>query len=225
MSRFGGDKKVGASILGKWEKSLIAFLVPKIPKAITSVHLTLMTIPISALIIASGYLYMENRHWIWAISVAIVMQYLTDSLDGTLGRYRGEGLIKWGFYVDHFLDFVFLGSLVISGFFITPEPLRVWMIVMGFLLSGFMVGSFLYFSATNKFAIYHYGFGPTEFRLVLILINTYIYYAGTGYFHVILPATCAVLFLVLSFLTYNTQKEMMQLDMENKARTKDVYAE
>jgi phosphatidylglycerophosphate synthase len=30
----------------------------------------------------------------------IVFQYITDLLDGEIGRKRNTGLIKWGFYMD-----------------------------------------------------------------------------------------------------------------------------
>jgi hypothetical protein len=35
-------------------------------------------------------------------------QWFTDCLDGALGRYRDTGIPKWGYYMDHFLDFVFM---------------------------------------------------------------------------------------------------------------------
>jgi len=102
---FGGDKKFGRSIFHTGETKLKNWLVPKVPKCIETYHLTLTTVLWSLLIIVFSFLARYNIHWLWLVSLMIVFQYLTDLLDGEIGRRRNTGLIKWGFYMDHFLDF------------------------------------------------------------------------------------------------------------------------
>ncbi len=46
------------------------------------------------------------------------LQWFTDSFDGALGRHRDTGIPRWGFYMDHFLDFVFMCPVFIGWSFL-----------------------------------------------------------------------------------------------------------
>ena len=126
---FAGDAKKGQSLLGPIERRFIDTWVPRIPEPINGWHLTMLTLVWSLAMILFAYLSLENRWWIWAMSALVFLQWLTDSLDGSLGKYRKAGLIKWGFFMDHLLDLVFAGSVVIGYYFLallfwlTPRPL------------------------------------------------------------------------------------------------------
>ena len=112
---FAGDKKKGQSLLGPIERRFIDWGVPKVPRPIMSHHLTYVTILWSAGTILFGWLASEHSHaWLNGMSVMVFGQWLTDSFDGTLGKFRKQGLVKWGFYMDHLLDFFFAGSVVIE---------------------------------------------------------------------------------------------------------------
>ena len=50
----------------------------------------------------SGHAELRRLGWI----PEVVM--FTDSFDGALGRRRDTGIPKWGYYMDHLLDFVFM---------------------------------------------------------------------------------------------------------------------
>jgi phosphatidylglycerophosphate synthase len=105
---FAGDKKHLIHCLAPLEKRIIAALLPKVPMNVTTVHLTLCTLLWSAGVITAGALAVVDMRWLWLFSACIVLQHVTDMLDGAVGRARNTGLIKWGFYMDHFLDYVFL---------------------------------------------------------------------------------------------------------------------
>lgn len=85
MATFAGDKKVGVSILHRWEKAFVQWMTPRVPKGIETYHLTLMTIPISLGIILCGYFGQANIQWLWGSSFLNMLQWLTDSLDGSVG--------------------------------------------------------------------------------------------------------------------------------------------
>lgn len=213
---FDGDKKVGKSILSGPENRLKDWAVPKIPAGIETYHLTLMTVVWSLVNVLAGLLAARHLGWLWLVSAMIVMQYLTDLFDGEVGRRRKTGLIKWGFYMDHFLDFIFLGSLVFVGFMIAPSGLEVWYFALVIILGGFMVSSFLNFAATNRFEIYHCGIGPTETRVVFLSINTYVIVFGTVHFDVLLPLTVLVCVAGLTWQCYRAHKRLWQIDMADK---------
>ena len=143
---FGGAFKKGESILGPIEKRFVARWVGTIPKWLETYHLTMMTILWSVLVILSAWQVRETGciNWFWGVSIAVVLQYLTDLFDGAVGRTRDTGLVKWGFYMDHFLDFIFQHSLIVAYALISPSEstLQWWFFSILAITSGFMVNSF-----------------------------------------------------------------------------------
>jgi phosphatidylglycerophosphate synthase len=218
--KFAGDKKVGKSVLSNAENKLKYWLVPKVPEYIETYHLTMMTVVWSIGNVVLSFFVKNNHFVLWFVSLMILLQYLTDLLDGEVGRQRDTGLIKWGFYMDHFLDFIFLCSLVFVGYMISPKGLEAWYFGLLVITGGFMINSFLLFAATNDFEIYRYGLGPTEFRCGLILINTYIILFGTTKFYLLLPAMAIVTFIALVVNTYQIHRRLWTLDMEAKFKRK-----
>ena len=89
---FQGDKKFGQSILHKPEEALKHILLPWVPRWLETYHLTLMTVPWCGLILLFSYFARFNIHWLWGVSIMIVAQYITDLLDGAIGRQRNTGL-------------------------------------------------------------------------------------------------------------------------------------
>lgn len=210
---FGGDKKAGRSVLSPAENRLKNWAVPRLPGWLQTHHLTLMTILWSGANVLLAFKVKQNPVLLWWVSCIIVLQYLTDLFDGELGRQRDTGLVKWGFYMDHFLDYLFLCSLVFVGYRLTPDGLEIWCFALLVIVGGFMVNSFLSFAATNVFEIYRCGVGPTEFRLAIIAINAFIFFFGTGTLWVFLPLTVIVGLTALGVNTFQIQKKLWQIDM------------
>ena len=98
----------------------------------------------------------------------IVLNWLGDSLDGTLARVRGQQRPRYGFYVDHIVDLfgavALMGGLACSGWL--HPGIAVAMLVAFLLLAG---ESFLATHSLGRFEISQGWFGPTEIRLLLIL--------------------------------------------------------
>ena len=213
---FQGDKKFGQSLLHKPEEALKRKLLPLVPRWLETHHLTLMTVPWCGLILLFSYFARTNMAWLWGVSLMIAAQYVTDLLDGAIGRQRNTGLVKWGFYMDHFLDFVFLCVLLIGYAILLPDIHRMALFFVMMLFAGFMVNSFLAFASTNKFQIAYMGMGPTEMRLVFIGVNTVLVFFGVGPLIVALPYTLAGAAFGLFFTVYKTQLELWRIDMAAK---------
>jgi phosphatidylglycerophosphate synthase len=218
MDNFAGDKKVGQSILGPLETKFKNWAVPKLPSWVETHHLTLTTIIWSLLNLVWGFLAGKySLHWLWMVSIMIILQYITDLFDGALGRMKDTGLVKWGFYMDHFLDYVFLCSLVTAGFFIAPSVnLHLWYVLLLIIMGCFMVNSFLTFAATNRFEIFHFGIGPTETRLVFILINTIIIFTGREHFAWSVPVLVMVCLAALIIQVLRSHRMLWKIDEEAK---------
>ena len=215
---FAGDKKFGASILNRAETRMKEWMVPKVPKGVETYHLTLTTVLWSVLIIVFSFLAKYNIHWLWLVSLMIFLQYITDLLDGAVGRARDTGLIKWGFYMDHFLDYIFLCSILIGYSLILPDHYKYILFFILAMFGAFMVNSFLSFAATNKFKISYLGIGPTEVRLIFIMVNTLLIIFGKTYLAVALPFVLTFSVFGLFVVVFRTQKYLWEVDMANKEK-------
>lgn len=215
---FAGHKKVGRSLLHESEQKLIKFLLPKIPQYIETYHLTNTTILWSIGILVFSYLAKENYIWLWGNSLMILMQYLTDLVDGAIGRFRNTGLIRWGYFMDHFLDYIFLTCLLIGYSFVLAEAEKDLLFFVLATFGAFMVNSFLMFAATNKFQISYFKIGPTELRLVFVFVNSALALFGTTQLGGALPFVLGASFLGLCVLVYRTQDELWKQDMKEKEK-------
>lgn len=215
--KFQGDKKLPLkSPLAKVERRFIDYCVPRFPPWIEGYHLTLTTVLWSAGLITSGYLAKQDLRWLWFASGMLLMQWFTDSFDGALGRYRDTGIPKWGFYMDHFLDFIFMCSILMGYALLFEGLYRIIFLALVPLFGAFMVSSYLSFAATTEFKITFLGMGPTEIRLLIIVLNTLIIMFGTGFVEKALPFIPVFTMIALTIVVYRTQKYIWRIDMEDK---------
>lgn len=213
---FAGAFKINTSFLTPFERRLAPLVLPRIPSWLETHHLTMLTLVWSLLILAFSYLAATNIRWLWAVSLLIFFQYMTDYYDGKIGKYRGTGLVRWGYYMDHLLDYFFLASVIIGYAFILPERSRLQLLLMLTLFGAYDLSTFLAFAATDRLKISYLKFGPTEFRLALIVINTLLIMFGTRYMINGLKFVNAGAAVGLCLLVYQTHKQIWQLDMEHK---------
>jgi phosphatidylglycerophosphate synthase len=221
--QFAGDKKLPMkSLLARPERAFIDACVPHFPRSIEGYHLTLCTILWSAGVILFGYLARHHSiHWLWGTSAMLFMQWFTDSFDGSLGRYRDTGIPKWGYYMDHFLDYVFMCALAIGYMFLVDGSARSIVLILVSIYGAFMTSSYLAFAATNEFKITYLGCGPTELRLLFIALNTALILSaprGVELLGSVAPYFLGASFLVLCFVVFRTQKYIWRIDMAEKAR-------
>jgi phosphatidylglycerophosphate synthase len=216
--KFAGDKKVGFGLLTFLDNFLQKKLILFVPKFIETYHLTLLTIVWSMFILIGGYLTKYDILWLILVCVMIFFQYITDLLDGAIGRARNTGLIKWGFYMDHLLDYFFLTSILISYVFLFPKEFYVWLFFVGAIFIGFMINSYLSFSTLNQFKIHYLFIGPTEVRFIFIGVNVLLMFFGKTYLAFLLPYLLIFSFIGLIFVIYNTQKKIWEIDEKVKGR-------
>src|SRR5215210_8560466 len=205
--------KSSTSLLSPLERRFAALVVPRVPGWLGTHHLTLMTLAWCAGLVLFGYLAAGDLRWLWGSSAMIAMQWVTDFFDGKVGKHRGTGLVKWGFYMDHLLDYAFLCAVVGAYAFVLPERAYLSLFLVLAVFGGFMVNSFLAFAATGRFHISHGKLGPTEFRLALVLINSLLVFYGTRRMGKALPYVAAGGFVALCVLAYRTQRELWQRDL------------
>jgi phosphatidylglycerophosphate synthase len=215
-TQFAGATKTNTSFLTPFERRLAVRVLPRIPSWLETYHLTMLTLVWSGLILFFSYLARTDLRWLWGVSAMVAMQYVTDHYDGKIGKYRGTGLVRWGYYMDHLLDYFFLASVIVGYSFILPERSRFQILIMLAILAGYQVSTFLAFAATDRLTISYLKLGPTEFRLALIIINGLLVQFGTrqmvnGLKYVNIGAA-----ITLALMTYRTHKVIWELDMKHK---------
>ena len=104
------------------------------------------------------------------VNFCIFLNWLGDSLDGTLARYRNKLRPRYGFYVDHIIDsfgavFLLVG-LALSG--LMSERIALSLLALYLLLS---IHSYLTAHTLGVFRISFFHFSPTELRLLLVVGN------------------------------------------------------
>lgn len=215
----GCDKKAPMnSLLAPYEKRFILWLAPKFPLWIKSWQLTMLTVLWSLGVIGFGMLAARtgNLHWLWLSSIMIFLQWFTDCFDGAIGRDRNEGLVKWGFYMDHFLDFVFMCSVFIGWSYLFDgfHNKLLWFMSLG--MGCLMVNAFLGFGATNQFKITYLATGPTEMRLYFIFVNAAIIFFGPGWLEKSLLYIFIAFWLGICVVIYRAQRAIWKIDMDIK---------
>lgn len=213
---FPGAHKVNNSFLSPLERRLAPIVIPRIPSWLETQHLTMLTLVWSLLILLFSFFAASNIRWLWMVSVMIALQWVTDHYDGKIGKHRNTGLQRWGYYMDHLLDYFFLCSVILGYAFILPERSRFQLLLMLALFAAYDFSTFLAFSATDELKISHLKFGPTEFRLALIIINGLLISFGTKHMIGGLKWVNAGAVVGLVFLIYGTQKKIWQLDMKGR---------
>jgi len=157
------------------EKKALLWLAERTPKWINSDHLTLLGFG-AQLLVGAGY---AIAHWsrfaVLIVVTALVLNWLGDSLDGTLARYRQQQRPRYGFYVDHMVDSIgalaLMGGLAVSGFM---KPYIAIALLIGFLLLS--IQSYLATYTLGEFRLSFWRFGPTELRVLLAVGNVALFF-------------------------------------------------
>ncbi len=223
--QFAGAQKLNTSFLKPLERRLEPVVLPRIPAWIETQHLTMLTVVWCLGILGFSYLAAGNLRWLWGVSVMIVLQYFTDHYDGKLGKYRNTGLQRWGYYMDHLLDYFFLASIILGYAFILPERSRFQLLLLLAIFGAYDMSTFLVFAATEKLKISYLKFGPTEFRLALVVINALLINYGTRHMIGALKFVNLGAFIGLCLMVYQNHKKIWQIDMASKASAKGEVME
>src|SRR5437868_12186887 len=204
---FAGAGKTNSGLLVPLERRLTAFILPRIPLWLETYHLTLLTPLWSILIVVFGYLAARDLRWLWMTNLMIVLHYFTDHFDGKVGKYRDTGLRKWGFYMDHLFDYGFLCSILIGYSFLIPQTSVFSMMLVLCVFSAFMFHTFLMLAATGEFRVSFSRFGPTEFRVALIVINALLARVGLRPLQGALPYVAFFGVVALGVLAFRAQRK------------------
>jgi archaetidylinositol phosphate synthase len=163
---FKEAKRTYTGLLAAAEKRLLIRMAGRMPSAINSDHLTGLGL-VSMLMVGVSYALsgrFTGALW-WAV-IWLALNWLGDSLDGTLARVRGHQRPRYGFYVDHVFD-SFGALFVVAGLALSGRMTP--MIAAAVLIAYFLLSIeiFLATYCVGKFQMSYWGAGPTELRILL----------------------------------------------------------
>ncbi|OLD00407.1 MAG: hypothetical protein AUH86_00355 [Acidobacteria bacterium 13_1_40CM_4_58_4] len=174
-ARFQNAKRVHRSFLAAAEQRALVWMAERTPGWINSDHLTLLGFGAQVMAGVSYGLARWNRYWLLAVIAFLALNWLGDSLDGTLARVRQRQRPRYGFYVDHMIDsfgaLALMGGLALSGYM---HPLLAIGLLIAFLLLS--IQSYLATHTLGEFQLSFWSFGPTELRILLAVGNVALLY-------------------------------------------------
>jgi len=170
QTNFAPACRINRSLTADIEKRALHWMAVRAPRCLSSDHLTALGLSAQ---IAAGLFYAlsrYNRLALLLVILCLVLNWLGDSMDGTLARVRGQERPRYGFYVDHIIDI--FGSLALMcglGF----SGLLHWQTATAMLVTFLVLSceSYLGTYTLGHFQLSRGVFGPTEIRILLILGN------------------------------------------------------
>ncbi len=212
------------------EKRALLWLAQRTPHWINSDHLTLLGFGSMLAAGASYWAASRNKYALIMVVLALAANWLGDSLDGTLARFRNCQRPRYGYYVDHVIDLfgtaVLLCGLALSGYMNHVIAIA--------LLASFALVEAEVFLATHVnriFQLSRFRIGPTELRILLsvgtlyLLHDPWVHLAGRGpYLLFDVGGIVAITGLSLAF-TYSAIKNTRLLYMAEPNPMRGVIPE
>ena len=167
---FHHASRINQALTASVEKRALQWMAARAPQWLTSDQLTLLGLFAQ---IGAGIFYAlarYNRFALLAVIVCIALNWLGDSLDGTLARVRRQERPRYGFYVDHMVD-LFGATALMCG--LGCSGLLHWQTAMAMLIAFLLLASESYLATytLSRFQMSQGVFGPTEIRIFLIIGN------------------------------------------------------
>jgi archaetidylinositol phosphate synthase len=157
-------------LLAEPERRLLRAIAPRIPRRWRPNHFTALGVLAATGVGVAYALARADAGWLWVASALLFVQWLGDSLDGTLARVRGVERPRYGYYLDHMTDAystVVIGTGIALSHYVHPG-LALGLVVLYLALS---INVYLESEVFGRFRLGYGRIGPTEARIVLIGCN------------------------------------------------------
>ncbi len=157
-------------VLTRFEKWALPRMAAALPRWVMPDHLTGIGV-FGATMIAAAYLCSRwSPLWLWVANLGLLINWFGDSLDGTLARYRKHERPRYGFYLDHLTDAY---STIAVGLGLGFSPYMLLSTGLAIVIAYLTLSINVYLE-TAVYKVFRFGYGiigPTEARLLLIVLN------------------------------------------------------
>lgn len=177
MKELKEHTRINDIFLGPLERPALSWLATHMPSGVTPDICTAIGVFGALLILISYLLSNTNPNYLWLASIGFIINWFGDSLDGTLARFRHIERPRYGYYIDHTTDVV-CQVMIFLGLGLTPY---VSFNVACLALISYLLLSVLVYIRTyvvGEFKISYGKLGPTESRVIAVLLNTAMYFFG-----------------------------------------------
>jgi len=167
---FAPARRVNLALTASIEKRALQWMAERAPIWLTSDQLTLLGLGAQ---VGAGICYAlsrYNRYALLLVILCLALNWLGDSMDGTLARIRRQQRPRYGFYVDHMVD-IFGSIALMCG--LGYSGLLHWQTAIAMLVAFLLLSSESYLATytLSCFELSQGFFGPTEIRILLIIGN------------------------------------------------------
>jgi phosphatidylglycerophosphate synthase len=161
------------------ERWVLTTVARRTPGWINSNHFTALGV-IGAVACGTCYsLSSDDPKWLWFASLALVVNWFGDSMDGTLARVRKAERPRYGYYIDHIVD-AFATAAIGIGLGLSPYVRLDLALVLVLVYLTLSINVYLESAVFGKFKIAYGRIGPTEARILLILVNVVLWLSSTA---------------------------------------------
>jgi len=169
--------RVNDILLGPLERPALQWLAAHMPVWASPDLMTVIGI-IGALVILLGYaLSSFHPAFLWMATLGFIINWVGDSLDGTLARYRHIERPKYGFFIDHVTD-VLTEIIIIIGMGLSPYIKFSIASLCCIMYIAMSVLVYIRMNVMGEFKISYSKLGPTEVRVLAILLNIAMFFGG-----------------------------------------------
>ena len=208
------------SIIQPLERPLISWIIKHYPAWITPDLLTYTSLASGPAMLAAYYFSQFNHALIWLASFFLFINWLTDSTDGGLARYRQRQRPNYGHYTDHAFDMI-VTMCIGLGLGFSPVLHMVPSIALVFLFYLWTLHSSISSSVIKTYRLTYFKIGPTELRLLVLIGQTFwLFYpnATIAGSHVVELAARTVLGIGIALLFYESIKTIISLRTKDESR-------
>ena len=175
IKRFENAARIHNGLTSNPEKWVLIWMAERTPRWISSDHLTVLGF-LGQVMAGASYAFSGwNRYSLLAGIFFLALNWVGDSLDGTLARLRQQQRPRYGFYVDHIVDsfggLALMSGLAVSGYM---HPYIAIGLLVAFLMLS--IRSYLATYTLGEFQLSFWRFGPTELRILLSAGNVALLY-------------------------------------------------
>jgi len=158
-------------LLAGLERRILHRLARALPDRVMPDHLSILGLLAATGVGLSYVLTNRDPAWLWGATGFLILQWYGDSLDGTLARVRRIERPRYGYYLDHLLDAY---STFIIGLGLGLSPYMLLSVGLGIVIA-YLIMSINVYLETHVYSEFSLGYGrvgPTEIRVLIILVNT-----------------------------------------------------
>lgn len=178
---------------------------------------------VGAFMIFTGYVASNfGASWLLLAIAGYFVQWFGDSMDGSIARYRQIERPSYGYFIDHSCDGL-ATLLILAGIGLSPF---VTMDVALVALAGYLllsIHAYLAARVLGEFKLSYLAAGPTELRLMLIVLTLMMMVLGAGPglfgalsgFDVFVGAVGLILILLFVIQTLVTGKRLARAELHD----------